>query len=92
MERLIERNTSLRIHILIWDMAWIFTVQRRNAPQHATGIVGTEPARLAVVGKMTGQPACNLIPLFADPGLIHINELLEKARFNPPTPSGAEPN
>jgi hypothetical protein len=35
MERLIERNTSLRIHIVIWDMAWIFAVQRRNAPQHA---------------------------------------------------------
>jgi hypothetical protein len=63
-----------------------------DATNIATGIVRTEPARLAVVGKMTGQPACNLIPLFADPGLIHINELLEKARFNPPTPSGAEPN
>jgi phospholipase D1/2 len=35
MERLIERNTNLRIHILIWDMAWIFALQRRDAPQHA---------------------------------------------------------
>jgi phosphatidylserine/phosphatidylglycerophosphate/cardiolipin synthase-like enzyme len=35
MERLIERNASLQIHILIWDMNWIFAVQRRDAPQHA---------------------------------------------------------
>jgi phospholipase D1/2 len=35
MERLNERNTSLQIHILIWDMNWIFAVQRRDAPQHA---------------------------------------------------------
>jgi phospholipase D1/2 len=35
MERLLERNSSLRIHILIWDMAWIFAVQRRDSPRHA---------------------------------------------------------
>jgi hypothetical protein len=48
------------------------------------------PPRLAAVSKMTERPACNLIPLLAELVLIRINELLEKARFNPPTPNGAQ--
>jgi phosphatidylserine/phosphatidylglycerophosphate/cardiolipin synthase-like enzyme len=35
MERWLNRNSGLQIHILIWDMAWVFAVQRRDAPQHA---------------------------------------------------------
>ena len=35
MARWLKRNSGLQIHILIWDMAWVFAVQRRDAPQHA---------------------------------------------------------
>jgi phosphatidylserine/phosphatidylglycerophosphate/cardiolipin synthase-like enzyme len=35
MEQWLNRNSRLHIHILIWDMAWVFAVQRRDTPQHA---------------------------------------------------------
>ena len=35
MERWLDRNSRLQIHILIWDMARVLAIQRRDAPQHA---------------------------------------------------------
>jgi phospholipase D1/2 len=34
-KRLLEERSALKINILIWDMTWLFAIQRRNRPQRA---------------------------------------------------------
>jgi phosphatidylserine/phosphatidylglycerophosphate/cardiolipin synthase-like enzyme len=39
MQRLLARNAVLRVHILIWDMALPFAIQRRHGPRWATRLM-----------------------------------------------------
>ena len=44
--RLLAQRPGLHVHILIWDMAWPFAVQRRDGPQRARAMAAEGPAQL----------------------------------------------
>jgi phospholipase D1/2 len=48
--RLLAQHPSLHVHILIWDMAWPFAIQRRDRPQRAGRWLPKERLRYRVDG------------------------------------------